>query len=682
MMARGTVALVAPARDAPCRHATADAYATFLRGAPLADETLAHRLRQRARFVDRYPDLAAWLSAPLSERIGRVWGERPTGPTCRVAYEARPYLLFLFLGLGGYLRYDLAWILAARRLDTWRLLGQFGATDDLDGLISDAVAHGYTRVNATASLHWTLGRLFLHMGMLPVAAITDAHLATMMDALDTFALHPDAPTFYGTAARYVAQISLYRASIGLLGMVLYHRGQVQAEPGRRTPLPVPPPPAKPRLQAVIDRYLRERLLTEEATSVAHNAQHSRRFTTWLDAAHPEVDSFAALTRDQVLAFAADLRSALVPRTGRPLSVSTRLGILTSLAVFFRHIVEWESVDVPSRPLLGFGDRPKRPQHVPRYIPDHELAPIMDAVRALDDPSARAALLIARWSGARRDEIRRLEFDCLDAYPDGTPRLRIPAGKTYRERMVPLNEEAADAIRALQAGRPAERGFRDRKTGLVTRYLFVRHGKLLADFSLFVTPLLTVCIQAGLLSAEDKALVTAHRFRHTVGKQLAERGAKLRTIMSVLGHASATMSMVYAHISDPEVLRDYQAVLGPGATIAGPFAESLRAGEVSAAAVDWLKTNFFKTELELGRCCRLPQEGPCECDLYLHCAKFVTTPAYAPRLRQRRRTELGLVADARARGWVREVERHQRTIARVEQLLADLHEPIEAPEASA
>jgi len=32
--------------------------------------------------------------------------------------------------------------------------------------------------------------------------------------------------------------------------------------------------------------------------------------------------------------------------------------------------------------------------------------------------------------------------------------------------------------------------------------------------------------------------------------------------------------------------------------------------------------------------------------------------------------------------VREVERHQRTIARVEQLLADLHEPIEAPEASA
>ena len=43
---------------------------------------------------------------------------------------------------------------------------------------------------------------------------------------------------------------------------------------------------------------------------------------------------------------------------------------------------------------------------------------------------------------------------------------------------------------------------------------------------------------------------------------------------------------------------------------------------------------MKTELELGHCLRLPAEGPCECDLYLTCAKFVTTPQYAPRLRER------------------------------------------------
>ncbi len=147
-------------------------------------------------------------------------------------------------------------------------------------------------------------------------------------------------------------------------------------------------------------------------------------------------------------------------------------------------------------------------------------------------------------------------------------------------------------------------------------------------------------------------------------------------MTVLGHSNASMSMVYAQISDPEVRNDYLAVLGPGATIAGPATSALHAGELSASAVDWLKSNFLKTELELGRCLRLPQEGPCECDLYLNCAKFVTTPEYAPRLRRRRQKELELVEDAQAHGWQREVERHQCTIRRLEQLLTELGESID------
>ena len=58
----------------------------------------------------------------------------------------------------------------------------------------------------------------------------------------------------------------------------------------------------------------------------------------------------------------------------------------------------------------------------------------------------------------------------------------------------------------------------------------------------------------MVDADGRATVTAHRFRHTVGTQLAERGAKLHTIMSVLGHESPHMSMIYARISDAEVPR--------------------------------------------------------------------------------------------------------------------------------
>ncbi|MGH7746215.1 MAG: tyrosine-type recombinase/integrase, partial [Candidatus Dormibacteria bacterium] len=143
--------------------------------------------------------------------------------------------------------------------------------------------------------------------------------------------------------------------------------------------------------------------------------------------------------------------------------------------------------------------------------------------------------------------------------------------------------------------------------------------------------------------------------------------------------SPGMSMTYTHISDPVVLADYQAVLQPGAVLAGPLAETLRAGRLDQHALDWLKANFYKTELELGRCLRLPQEGPCECDLYLTCAKFVTTSEYAPRLRARLDVEQQLIQDADERGWTREAERHTTTAHRIQGLLTDLDAAI-APNA--
>jgi integrase len=144
--------------------------------------------------------------------------------------------------------------------------------------------------------------------------------------------------------------------------------------------------------------------------------------------------------------------------------------------------------VPTRPLLGPGDLPHVPLCVPRYIPEDELARLMHAVRAWPCPYQRAALLVARWSGARREEIGRLAVDCLDRYPDGTARLRIPAGKTKCERMVPIHEEAAAAIRAVQALRRGERGFCDTQTGSPTRYLFLHRGKPFSTAYLFSSPL--------------------------------------------------------------------------------------------------------------------------------------------------------------------------------------------------
>ena len=69
--------------------------------------------------------------------------------------------------------------------------------------------------------------------------------------------------------------------------------------------------------------------------------------------------------------------------------------------------------------------------------------------------------------------------------------------------------------------------------------------------------------------------------------------------------------------------------------------------------------------------RLPAEGPCECDLFFTCSRFVTTPAHARRLRERHQLKLTLVEDARSRDWAREAERHRCIAERIKSLLADM-----------
>jgi integrase len=665
----------------PPRHASEEEYAAFVLEHHGSLGSRNYYLQIRREFVEAYADLQAWFEAPLAERVGRLRHQPRSHFFGRVSYRARPYLYFL--ALHGYVTFDWEWLISVPTIHIWELFNAVGAPADVERLVEEAVQLGYNRLSSSQDLRWVVSRLFLHTGTWQVDQITEAACDELTEAVRTFGERPDIALFHGSAEEYRRRArKSYLTAIHRLKVVFYHRGQATTEPWKIMPKYAEPSPGHPRLLATIDRYLMARRLTSRPATVVRLEVSFRRFMQWLDQTYPQIETFVELTRDHLFEFAAWLSSWKGMHSGQPLSTLTKRGNLSALSVFFRDTANWEWDDVPGRPLLGVGDLPKLPERVPRYVPDDELARLMTAVRQLPCSYQRAALLIARWSGARRDEIRRLSVDCLDAYPDGTPRLRIPAGKTKRERMIPLHEEAAAAIRQIQALRCTDdRGLRDTQTGVVTRYLFLHKGRLFSNYYLFERSLQQACEAAGLLDGQGKHTISAHRLRHTVGTQLAERGAKLHTIMTVLGHTSVSMTLVYAQISDREVLKDYLTVLGPGATIAGPFAETLRAGELPVSSVDWLKSNFFKTELELGRCLRLPQEGPCECDLYLTCAKFVTTREYAPRLRRRRKQELELVEDAVSHDWQREVERHQCTVRRIEQLLADLGEPLDGSEAT-
>ena len=667
------------------RHVPPEEYEEFVqtwtRLYPYADptRTRAWLLRCHTKFVGAYPDLRDWFAAPLTERVGRLYQEDTNHPSGPGSYRARHYLTYL--SLRGYATFDWDWLIATHHLVIEPFLPVLGYPTTLSCLVETAVNLGYEWKDARMTLQWAVSRVLLHLGSPHLHDIRATHLAEFEQAIARFGDRADVALFFGSRERYQQGIrEEYLTDLRLLQTVLYHQGQVQTEPYRVTYQVAARSPRKPQMEAVVTRYLAMRSLTDQPATVKRAKRELYQFIDWLAQAYPLVESWREVTRDQVMEYANALHTMINTR-GKPYAAQTKYGLLSRLSVFFQDTISWEWEDVPHRPPLLHGDLPKLPKSIPRYIPQQELDQLMPAIRALECPYQRAALLIARWCGARREEIQRLSVDCLDSYPDGTPRLRIPAGKTKRERIVPLNEEAASAIRLLQTRRKAQRGLRDRQTGVETHYLFMHHGRLISTKYLFEDALTKVCQASGLTTADNKRRITAHRFRHTVGTVLAQKGARLRTIQKILGHESVEMALVYIGLTDEDVRQDYQNVLGPDALIAGPGAKLVQSGELAEAEIRWIKEHYFQTELELGRCLRLPQEGPCECDLYLTCAKFVTSPAYAPRLRRRRRIEQELVEDALAHGWHREVERHQCTVKRIEQLLSDLGEPLDGLEAT-
>ncbi len=121
-----------------------------------------------------------------------------------------------------------------------------------------------------------------------------------------------------------------------------------------------------------------------------------------------------------------------------------------------------------------------------------------------------------------------------------------------------------------------------------QHLFQVRGKLLSNAFLFEHALKAACTAAGLVDAQGRATITAHRFRHTIGTQLAEGGARPQTIMAVLGHRTPRMSLIYASLSDPSVKQQYQHALdrhfGSDVTMAGPAARALREHHLDPGSV--------------------------------------------------------------------------------------------------
>lgn len=276
----------------------------------------------------------------------------------------------------------------------------------------------------------------------------------------------------------------------------------------------------PPLQKLIESYL-------EGQTFSERTRHGYRARLRLLAGFLEPSGLQPreITKAHLSQYAATLDG---------LSPATRTGYLQTIKSFFAWLCEKEI-------LIG---NPASHLCRPRASPPETL-PLTEAeaVRLLNAPDTdtilglrnRALLEVLYATGMRVDELLHLQLQDLDL----SRRLCfIRKGKGGKGRWVPLTEEACRFTAAyLEASRP--RLIKNR----FSLYLFLCR----------TAPRLGIqCVQAVCKKAARRAGITRrvypHLLRHTAACHLLENGASLFHVQLLLGHALATTTQRYTHVS--------------------------------------------------------------------------------------------------------------------------------------
>jgi integrase/recombinase XerD len=212
---------------------------------------------------------------------------------------------------------------------------------------------------------------------------------------------------------------------------------------------------------------------------------------------------------------------------RGLSARTAARRLSALRQFHLFLLkEAVRTDDPTSQL----DAPRLPQPLPKFLTEAEV----DALPGRSGALARAALELLYATGMRVSELLSLPHSALGTNAE----VMIIKGKGSKERMVPLSRTAKEAAAALLA--LTETG----KTGTQTRWLFPgRDPKQPLTRQAFFLLLKQVALDAGL----DPDRVSPHVLRHSFASHMLARGADLRSLQMLLGHADISTVQIYTHV---------------------------------------------------------------------------------------------------------------------------------------
>lgn len=221
------------------------------------------------------------------------------------------------------------------------------------------------------------------------------------------------------------------------------------------------------------------------------------------------------------------------------TISRRLSCLRS---FFRFLFR-EGL-IKNNPVLVLSS-PKQDKLLPIFLTEDEVvrlieAPSTDTISGLRD---RAIFETLYSTGMRVSELVSLNIDNIDFIGN----ILKVFGKGKKERLLPIGDCALNAIKDY-----LERRNSSKKIKREINILFLnKNNTRLTDRG--VRKIINKYINIASL----KAGISPHSFRHSFATHLLNRGADLRSVQELLGHANLSTTQIYTHLTTDRLKSIYE-----------------------------------------------------------------------------------------------------------------------------
>jgi integrase/recombinase XerD len=191
------------------------------------------------------------------------------------------------------------------------------------------------------------------------------------------------------------------------------------------------------------------------------------------------------------------------------------------------------------------EAPRPPRRLPRTLSVEDAAALVEApdISGPEGLRDRAMLELMYASGLRASECLTLRLEDLNQAAGYV----MATGKGSRQRLVPVGGQAL---------RWVQRYITTSRSGFVKRgdpgLLFLnRYGRPLSRQGLWAM------IKRAARRAGLRASVSPHTLRHSFASHLLERGADLRSVQAMLGHADISTTQIYTHLPSAAVRAMYR-----------------------------------------------------------------------------------------------------------------------------